>query len=1213
MIKQYMRFVCFFIACLTCGLSVHAQNYWFKYVGIENGLAASQVNHICKDKQGFVWFGTSAGLDRFDGVSIKHFQSNSASVNSLPDSYIRNVQEAYDGLLWLRTNGGYVILDPVTQSFDQSVSQHLSMIAANLDPEIVFFDKNKNLWIYDKGNAVYYYKYKQQLVYTLPIGDEKSGLKEGNISGFCNTTDGVLAVYTNGRVVCINGEQQRVLWSNDVIANNTTQEDEYSVFADLEGGICVYGETSSYFYDKKQSKWYTSLSQLVKEWDGECNLTNELVTGISMTSRGDVWVCTDRAGMVVLRPSERRVLAHLVAGADRSIASNNLETVHIDDTDLVWIGSSHSGVSYYAPNLYMFEVAHVGDVYGMSDDGKGGMWFATHGNGLVYRNIHTGNTLSYTTANGLNDNMLSCVLSANDGTVWAGSNRFGLNRLTGNGTQTIRSTGGGKGLLDDNVQTLEQDKFGNIWIGTRKGGLQCLNPKTGSFSNFNVSNKKLLSDNVTSLSCRGGQLVAGTMNGIMVLNLSSNKATTYNGTLNGDKHFASNAITQVFLDSRGLIWVGSRDGLNVLDLTTDQLSEFDMTNGLPSNVICGIAEDQKHEIWITTTKGVCRIAVQDGSESTSRYTYNFYRFEMSDGLQGIEFNMGAILAAKSGRIFMGGQNGINWIRNIESKPRKRTLHVILSRLEIDGQPIEVGQNYNGRVILPKMLNQLDELVLRSSDKNLQITLGVDDYNHAEHPRYVYQVEGAKDVWLPVTGDGHTLSLAYLNRGVYTLRVKATLDNGQTLSEEHVIKLVVIGPWYSTWWFIALIVILLAVVVWGLYKLYNNFITFYRRRKREVSLLQKKQDEMDVIAKDLRSNVVSMIPQLGLLMLNQQTPEQKEMLNGLQHSARQMLASLNQLKDNQSVLVGDEGVDRGIQLGGADAGEVLIGDDGPVGEAAVEEEFLVSDEGIISVNGVATLAATLRYNVFMVEPDADMLEFVSDCLKSTYTIHTFTSAEECWNAMSEIRPSIIVCAENLADMSGSMLCERVKNERSYERIPFILTTDGVLSQSELVFKHITLMADDYIPSPYNLQSLIVRINLLLGEKNEGETTVDDTLRGAIAMNNAVNSQLKYTIDQYIHENISRKDLNFEELCQVLNVTRTLLFRKVERVTGCSPIDYIRNVRLSEATHLLESGFVTPAEVADELGFGNLATFSRFFQAKYGVLPSQYAEGERKTTL
>lgn len=1190
--------------------SASAQHYWFKSVGLSDGLASSQVNHICKDKQGFLWFGTSAGLDRFDGVSIRHFESTQATSNSLPDSYIRNVQEAGNGLLWLRTNGGYVVLDPVTQTFDQSISQHLTMLGSNLDPEIVFFDKNKNLWIYDKGNAVYYYKYKQELVYKLQIGDERAGVPDGNISGFCNTTEGVLAVYTNGRVVCINGEQSRVLWTNDVIARNTTIEDEYSVFCDKEGNICVYGETHSYFYDKAQARWYTSLAQLVQEWGGGASITNELVSGISMDSKGDVWVCTDRSGMVVLRPSEHRVLAHLKAGGDRSLASNNTETVYIDDTDMVWIGTSRSGVSYYAPNIYMFDVAHIGDVYGIAEDKQGALWFATHGDGLVYRNIKDGSSVSYTTADGLNDNMLSCVLSASDGTIWAGSSRFGLNRLNGKGVTVINSISGSeKGLLDNNIQALAEDRFGNIWIGTRKGGLQCLNAKNGTFSNFNTKNQKLTSNNVTTICCKGNQLVAGTMNGIMVLNLSNNKTMTYNGTHSGDKHFTSNAITQVFIDSRGLIWVGTRDGLNVLDTSADHLFVFDKENGLPSNVICGIAEDKNHELWVTTSKGVCRIAIQDGSNSESRYSYNFYRYVESDGLQGVEFNMGAILGTRSGRIFMGGQNGINWIRNHEYKARKRTPNVILGRLFIDGQPIGVGLNYNGNVILPKMLNCLDKIVLRSSDKNIMITLGLDDYNHAEQPRYLYQVDGINDSWLPVTGDGYTLNLAYLGRGTYTLRVKAMLDGGKTVSEEHSIVIVVEGPWYTRWWFFLIVGLVLAAIAYAVYRIWPMVVDYYRRRQYEIKQLQKRQEEIDVVSQELRTQVVGMIPQLGLLMMDAKDAEVKEKLSGLQHSARQMLVSLNQLKDNQFMMVSDEG--EAVSTTEIEDEDILIGDDGPVNETSNDAEFLVSDEGIISASGsFSSMSSSLRYHIFVVEPDADMLEFVSDCLKSTYTIHSFTSAEACWEAISEIRPSLIMCAENMPDLTGSELCERIKNERSYERIPFILTTDGVLTQSDIVFKHITLMADDYIPSPYNLQSVIVRINTILGLSVVKDNTMDDTLRGSIAMTNAVQAQLKFVFDQYILQNISRKDLNFEDLCQSLNISRTLFFRKVEKITGVSPTDYIRKVRLAEAAKLLESGYVSAAEAAQELGFGNLATFSRFFQTEFGVLPSQYAEGERK---
>ncbi len=1198
--------------CMLYFTNGFAQNYWFKNVGLAEGLSSSKVNSICKDRYGFVWFGSSAGLNRYDGVSIRQFVASN-QVNSLPDSYIESVQESYDGLIWIKTNGGYVVLDPVTLNFDQSVSQHLAMIAANLDPEVIYFDKRKNVWIFDKNQAVYYYKYKQQLVYALNFGDEKSGLPEGDISDFCDTSEGVLVVYRNGRVACINGEQQKVLWINDVIAKNTSLQDDYRIFTDKEGNIYVYGEAHSYVYDKNASHWFTSLAEMNAAWGGESSLGNELITDVCMSSKGEVWVATDRCGLLCINPTEHRVVKHINAGGDRGLISNNLETVYMDDTDLLWVGTSRSGVSYYAPNIYMFDVAHIGDVYSISEDSKGTFWLATNGNGLVYKNMKDGFTASYTTTDGLNDNMLSCVLSASDGTVWAGSNRFGLNRLNSKGITVFKSTPGNeKGLLDNNVQALAEDRFNNIWIGTRKGGLQCINAKTGAISNFNTRNQKLQNNNVTSLHCNGTQLVTGTMNGIMVLNLSSNKTTNYNGTISGDKHFTSNAVTQVYTDSRGLIWVGTRDGLNVLDVVMDELTTFDTNNGLPSNVICGITEDKDNAIWITTSRGACRIDIQKSTTNDARFAFNFYRYDVTDGLQGVEFNMGAILSTRSGRIIMGGQNGINWIRNNTSTSHKRNLQVLLSRLSIDGQPIGVGVNYNGRVILPKLLNSIEKLKLKSSDQNINILLGINDYNHAEHPRYIYQVEGLNEMWQPVSGDGNTLSLAYLPRGSYILRVKAMLDNGKTISEEHVLKIIVYGPWYTQWWALVIAVLVIALVIFAIFRLWPFVIGYYQQRQRELMNLQKRQSEMYTISQELRSNVVSMIPQLGLLMLDPKNAEQKETLIGLHHAARQMLVSLNQLKEDKFVMVNDEGIDSGSLTVTNDDDNVLIGDEGVVSdESAGKSDFLISDDGIIGSDGTLTsLVRKNEYTLFLVEPDKDMLEFVADCLKSTYNVVPFTNTMACWDAIHETRPNVVMCAENMPEMSGSELCERLKNERSFERIPYILTTDGVLSQSEVVIKKLSLIADDYIPSPYNLQSVILRINNLLGEPNTGDTVMDDTLRGAIANCNSVKAQLKSVVDQYIKENISRKDLSFEELCHVMNISRTLLFRKVESITGFSPTDYIRHTRLVEAAKLLESGYVSPAEVAQELGFANLAMFSRFFQSEYGVLPSQYADGERK---
>lgn len=648
----------------------------------------------------------------------------------------------------------------------------------------------------------------------------------------------------------------------------------------------------------------------------------------------------------------------------------------------------------------------------------------------------------------------------------------------------------------------------------------------------------------------------------------------------------------------------------MLDTQVDQLATFTMQDGLPSNVIYGIAEDKNHDIWVTTAHGVARIAVQNISHNDTRYAFNFFAYNVNDGLQGVEFNMGAIQATRSGKIIMGGQNGINWIRDIASKQRQRQLHVMLSRLIIDDQPIDVGISYGGRVILKQALNASSSIELLSGSEQVCIALGIDDYNHAEHARFMYQLEGRSEAWLPVTGDGYTLRLNDLSSGKYRLHIKAMLDEGKTISEEHIITIVVQKPWYLRWWFFAIVILCIAALAYAIYRLMPFVRSYYTARRREIVALRKRQDEIETVAQAIRANAVGMIPQLGLLQMETSDPEHKEVLNGLQHMAREMLSNLNQLKDNQSLKVSDAGFDTGMD-DVAEKGELLIGDDGPVDDMHGEEEFLVSDEGIISAKGGLPIKSTLqKYTIFVVEPDKDMLEFVHDCLKNTYQIVTFTDTEECWSAIADNRPSLVMCAENMPGTSGSQLCERIKNERSYERIPFILTTDGIMTQSELTLRHITLMADDYVPSPYNLQSVMVRINKLLGEPIEEGVVIDDTLRGAEAMTGSVNAQLRMLLDQYVKQNINRKELSIEEMSQVMGISRTLLFRKVERVTGLPPSDYIRSIRLVEAAKLLESGYVSPAEVAQELGFGNLASFSRFFQAEYGKLPSQYAEEARK---
>ena len=176
--------------------------YLFKTLNARNGLTSGQINCILKDTKGYVWFGTPAGLYRYDGYVFKNFQCDSQDGSSLPDSYIYSIQEALDGTLWINTAAGYCIYYPQAESFAREMKQTFARMGIETVPDIIYIDKHKNIWGAIPNKGIVSYNMQQQLLYEFGYTNDAHGIPQGNICSISECRVGALIVYDDGRISC---------------------------------------------------------------------------------------------------------------------------------------------------------------------------------------------------------------------------------------------------------------------------------------------------------------------------------------------------------------------------------------------------------------------------------------------------------------------------------------------------------------------------------------------------------------------------------------------------------------------------------------------------------------------------------------------------------------------------------------------------------------------------------------------------------------------------------------------------------------------------------------------------------------------------------------------------------------------------------------------------------------------------------------------------
>ena len=1253
------------VLLLLLPLAVTA-DFLFKTLDAREGLTSSQVNCILKDSRGYVWFGTPAGLYRFDGYTFRNFQSDSQDGSSLNDSYINSIQEMLDGNLLIETSSGYCIYHPQTETFERDMKQTFSRMGIETIPSIVYIDRHKNLWGSIPNKGVVCYNQQQQLLYEFGYTNDAQGIPQGVVCSISECRDGAIIVYDDGRLVCCDVmHQQHTIWATDGLPSLKNRHTKsLRAYADQTDNIWLYGQGTLYMYNKSANSWETSIG-------ASLGLTgigvDRNINGMAGDRSGNIWIGSDQLGLLKMNVNTHEVESVL----PRNINQNpqligeriSIQSVYVDDTDLLWVGTEKSGVAYCGQYIYRFGSRHIGDVTAIAQDASGNIWYGTSDKGVIG---YDGPLASL---------KVSCMEATPDGSLWVGSKRNGLTRIK-NGTAKVYSlaTDSATTLIDDHVNALCTDKIGNLWIATN-GGMQVYNPKMNTFSSYTRENGKLSTNNITSLfynnNGKTNDLYIGTAEGLVILNLSTTEKTVLTGNKANLKSFTNNYITQVLQDSRGLIWIGTREGLNILNLENDSLNYLTEKQGLSNNNVCGIAEDKNHNIWVTTSSGVSRIVIQRNHEEGTN-NYGLYNYTTADGLQSNEFNPGSIITKQDGDVLLGGIYGVNWVVEKESDDKNALPRVMLTQLYIGEEEIMTGHMYNERIVLPQALNETNNLELGYNQNTFTIKFAAGNYNQSERLQFMYWMEGKDEDWRNGNALTHGVTFRDLPSGKYTLHVKAVSAEGAVSNQERILVITIARHWLLSWWMLLAYAILLILALYFWRVGLKQISVIKARKKAVIRELALQREEIKAASEDLRQPMARMTSIIGNLSEKEKSLEEREQLNAL-HS--QMLQIITRVTDMQTHLENPEeraknAVHDRMELNGR--GEINLPD--------IIGESLTSDS---TISRAALDAPTMKFTVVMIDDNEEFLKFATSRFKYIYNFFAYTSTEKAAADIEEMQCDIVVCKQDMPGITGSDLCNQMKMNPKTQRVKFVLMTEGVLTPQDMKSQNITLSADDYLAKPFNLQDATMRFNKILGlgpieinsdliegaetrmleDRNASMTTATESIdMGEIdktnddpnfireddpmnrvdtkiikrkdnqlvaqqpvveeepeyqeeslsdySMLDAMDQQLLKNIEQYVMQNMSRGQISLEEMATAMGMGRVPFFHRIRSITNKTPAELVRDMRLKHACILLKRTNINMSELASNIGFLTAENFINIFREKFGMTPLEYRLKHRK---
>jgi DNA-binding response OmpR family regulator len=250
-----------------------------------------------------------------------------------------------------------------------------------------------------------------------------------------------------------------------------------------------------------------------------------------------------------------------------------------------------------------------------------------------------------------------------------------------------------------------------------------------------------------------------------------------------------------------------------------------------------------------------------------------------------------------------------------------------------------------------------------------------------------------------------------------------------------------------------------------------------------------------------------------------------------------------------------------------------------------------------------ISGTEKLTVLLIEDNDDFRNYLKDNLKSYYKIVEATNGKEGWQKALSSHPKVIVSDINMPGMDGIALSRKIKSDKRTSHIPIVLLTALTGDADQL--RGLETGANDYLTKPFNFEILNIKIRNLLSLNQTLQDTYTRQLK--VVPEIAVQSEdekLLVTVIQYIESNIDSPNLTVEDLSKHVFMSRGSLYNKIVNLTGETPVEFIRSIKLNKAAALLENSDMKIAQIGYAVGFSTPNYFARAFKAKFNVSPSEY---------
>ncbi len=1297
------RFLPAFLILLSLALPAQERYRWFHHIQV----TPDDVQAVCPDASGRVWFGTSRGLFRLgdspEGVPYE----------LLPEVLQTGVQEIlpYDSqrVLVRTRDGDWWVFSPVDITV-RSLSEFLPDwgldVPVDWDLKIRVQAEN-DFWIHRQGR-----------LYRKAPGEEKASLLadvpgiirhvDADGEDFCLVTDSLLYLSSSRHPEEIRSIAHGIEFHRSGIW----------CARDGEGNIWV-GSEGLYRFPKETLRKETVVDNIP-------------VMDILRNRAGAILVATGISGIYAYLP-DGTLFQHAYHRNFESgtLGSNNVRSLREGPDGALWASYGKPSVSVSLPGNMASPFRHIlpllyggleENVSSLAQAPDGTVWFGTDGQGLFCRKGMNGDFR--VPAISLSQPSVTALSFDSRGRTWIGTYMGGIYCVDGGRTRHLLPAASGFCFLEDSK--------GDIWVGMQGQGVYRI-PGNLRGDPVPVDMQEYIW--IYGLAEMDGVVYAATTNGLVAIQSDMGTVTRVPGTRSGRQTFQNDRFHGAVKDSRNLLWlIGSKVdcSLEVYDAERDVILTLPELAG---KMVKSVVEDEDRNIWLASEKDLVQVIVNFDLER-QQYTFHpsVYRFRSQEPVE--SFNNGrAALKLADGTLLFGGTAGYRMVRPSEFPPRA----ALPAPPDISVTTVRV----NGEYLWTTDLSSREGITLPHDRNDVTLIVASQDYASPFETSLLYRIRNLDADWKPVREN--IIDLDRLVPGHFEVEIGNGNPDGGIAGTPVLFTIDIKAPWYATWWAYLLYALLVAgAIALGIY--------YYRDHLRKKTSLEQIRQEADRqhqlnemklrfftnISHDFRTPLSLIITPLETYLQDGNHKAQESFLKPIYRNAVRLLGLVNQILDFRKLeadsvrlhltygnlvpflrdvcssftLFADEksirleflpqreeiltafdkdklsktvmnllsnafkyaptGGQVTVRVSEADGYDFISvadtgpgipdsqkeavfgrfyqyqGEEGPyIGSGIglhIVKEFVELHEGTVTITdnlptgSVFTVRLPIRgkeeatqsespvtaeqpvdaaekqegKKILLVEDNADFREFVGGQLTDSFQVFTAVDGRSALKILEKEDIDLIISDIMMEGMDGLELCKAVKTNLATSHIPIILLTAKALAEDEV--RGLELGADDYVTKPFHMRILRLRIQKLLDAHKQAQRTFSEKLEvnpSEITITSLDEKFLSKAI-RMTEENMADADFSVEKLSSLLGIHRTHLYKKLLSITGKTPLEFIRTIRLKRAAQYLLQSQLYVSEIAYQVGFNSPKLFSRQFKEAFGMTPREYQQNNGVAT-